>query len=114
MNSLQPQPVHGPKGVDQLEAWEAGHLKRDILHQGEVSDRLVGSDFIQLHLGQIARRHPLGESPLRVCRRVANSDPFDPDRLQANAIPREKEGILNRRSELDTRHVTSLTRVQGA
>lgn len=65
-------------------------------------------------LGRILGRHPLGESPLRVCRRVANSDPFDPDRLQANAIPREKEGILNRRSELDTRHATSLTRVQGA
>lgn len=47
-------------------------------------------------LGRILGRHPLGEFPLRVLELVANGDPFDPDILQADAIPRKKEGILNR------------------
>jgi hypothetical protein len=47
-------------------------------------------------LDHILGQHPLGEFPPRVSKPVANGGPFDLDILQADAVPREKEDILNR------------------
>jgi hypothetical protein len=40
--------------------------------------------------GNILGRHPLSKFLLRMLELVANDNPFDPDILQAGAIPREK------------------------
>ena len=71
-------------------------MEGDILHQFDVPHPLVRSHLTQLHLSYILGRHPLGDCSLCVWELVANGDPFDPNILQADAIPREKEEVPNK------------------